>query len=93
MRPTIWRRRGAGPEGGLSLFLALYVTGLIGALLAIHALQPASDGPESTWQWPAHQQRQKAAKPPARASLEADDANKLGAIAGGAPGLKVAYHA
>lgn len=60
---AIWLRRRARPEDGLSLFLAVYLSGLVGVLLAIHALQPAVGNPEGTSRLPAHQQRHKAANP------------------------------
>jgi hypothetical protein len=41
------QRRDAGPEGGLSLFLAMYLLGLVGVLLGTHMLQPARGSPGS----------------------------------------------
>jgi hypothetical protein len=57
-----------GLEGGLSLFLAMYLMGLVGVLLAIHVLQPGWEDPASISRTPTHQQRQKAARAPAAAS-------------------------
>jgi hypothetical protein len=57
-------RRKGDLQGGLSWFLVAYLTMLLGVLLAVHALQPAWDGPGSASRSPVHRERQKAAKQP-----------------------------
>jgi hypothetical protein len=54
---TLSQRRGAGPEGGLSLFLTVYLLGLVGVLLAVHLLQPAWGSPASASRSKLYQQR------------------------------------
>jgi len=44
----------------LSWFLIVYLTALLGLLLAVHELQPASDSPGSASRSPVHVERQKA---------------------------------
>lgn len=57
MKRTSWQRRSAGSEDGLSLFLTMYVLGLVGVLLAVHVLQPAWGNPGSASWPPLHQQK------------------------------------
>jgi hypothetical protein len=68
VRPAVWQRRGDRPESGLSLFLAMYLLGLVGVLLGVHMLQPALENPENTSRLPTHQPRHKTAKQPAAGS-------------------------
>jgi hypothetical protein len=57
VKPAFWQRRGTGPEGGLSLFLAMYLLGLVGVLLGIHMLQPAWGGRGSASRSTLYQQK------------------------------------
>ena len=49
-------------SGKLSWFLVVYLTMLLGILLAVHMLQPAWGGPGSASRTPPRQERPKAAK-------------------------------
>jgi hypothetical protein len=48
VRGAFSSRRTLGFERGLSLFLAMYLLGLVGALLGIHVLQPDRGGVHHT---------------------------------------------
>ena len=48
MKRTTWHRPATGPETGLSLFLFMYLMGLLAVLLGVHLLQPERENGRSS---------------------------------------------